>query len=84
MKLLSPGGLLIFCTCSLYPQEGEFLIKRILERHKNWIQKKLDVDTLGLNEAWLDKYGGLRLRPDYWDTEGGMDGFYIAALGKTQ
>ena len=84
MQLLSPSGLLIFCTCSLYPQEGEFLIKRILERHKNWTQKKLDVEKLGLNEAWLDKFGGLRLRPDYWDTEGGMDGFYIAALGKTQ
>jgi 16S rRNA (cytosine967-C5)-methyltransferase len=32
--------------------------------------------------VWITQEGGLRLRPDYWAEQGGMDGFYIALLRK--
>jgi hypothetical protein len=39
-----------------------------------------DATALGLEHAWIDEQGGLRLRPDYWPARGGMDGFYAACL----
>jgi 16S rRNA (cytosine967-C5)-methyltransferase len=39
-----------------------------------------DATALGIEPAWIDAQGGLRLRPDYWPARGGMDGFYAACL----
>ena len=81
--LLKPGGRMVFCTCSLLPDEGEVQIEEALERHKDM---SVDRDALALNgidPAWITSEGGLRLRPDFWPDLGGMDGFYIAALAKS-
>jgi len=81
-SLLNPGGRLIFCTCSLLPDEGEVQVDEALERHAGM---RVDRDALavpGVDPAWTTQEGGLRLRPDYWPELGGMDGFYIACLRK--
>lgn len=81
-SLLSPGGRLVFCTCSLLPDEGEVQVDEALERHGDM---SVDVDALdlpGIDPAWVTEEGGLRLRPDFWAERGGMDGFYIACLRK--
>jgi len=39
-------------------------------------------DVAGVDPAWFTEEGGIRLRPDYWAEQGGMDGFYIAVLVK--
>lgn len=41
------------------------------------------LETLGIDPAWITEEGGLRLRPDYWPEQGGMDGFYMALLRKS-
>ncbi len=41
-----------------------------------------DAAALGVDPAWIDGHGGLRLRPDYWPEQGGMDGFYAALIEK--
>lgn len=77
-----PRGRLIFCTCSLLPDEGEVQVDEALERHADM---RVDRDALavpGVDPAWTTQEGGLRLRPDYWPELGGMDGFYIACLRK--
>lgn len=82
IDLLRPGGRLVYCTCSLLPDEGECQIEDVLETHP---ELTVDVDALkrpGIEEAWITQEGGLRLRPDYWGDAGGMDGFYIAMLRK--
>ena len=75
---LAPGGRLVFCTCSLLPDEGEAQIRAALSRHPDLTV--LPVDLPGVDPAWHSPEGGLRLRPDYWPDQGGMDGFYIAAV----
>lgn len=82
LDMLKPGGRLVYCTCSLLPDEGECQVEDALARHPN---VKSDPDALkldGIQEDWLTEEGGLRLRPDYWADKGGMDGFYIACLRK--
>ena len=82
LTLLPPGGQLVFCTCSLLPDEGEVQIEEALARHPGL---RIDADAMAadwIEPAWRSEEGGLRLRPDFWANLGGMDGFYIAALRK--
>lgn len=79
---LRPGGRMVFCTCSLLPDEGEVQIDGALARHKDMAVEWPYDGLPGVDAAWRSSEGGLRLRPDYWADEGGMDGFYMALLRK--
>ncbi|MBE1294377.1 MAG: methyltransferase [Rhodobacteraceae bacterium] len=84
LGLLKPGGRLVFCTCSLLPDEGEVQVEEAVER---WADVTVDREAVlvdGVDPAWITEEGGLRLRPDYWADKGGMDGFYVALLRKGQ
>ncbi len=80
--LLRPGGRLVYCTCSLLPDEGEVQIDDALAAHPDMTVDRAAPDLPGIDPAWITAEGGLRLRPDYWPDLGGMDGFYIASLRK--
>jgi 16S rRNA (cytosine967-C5)-methyltransferase len=80
--LLKPGGRLVFCTCSLLPDEGEVQIEEALQLNPNMSVDRDALNVPGVDPAWVTAEGGLRLRPDYWPDLGGMDGFYIACLRK--
>lgn len=82
LTLLRPGGSLVFCTCSLLPDEGEIQVDDALERHPDLTVDHEARNRPGLDPAWFTEEGGIRLRPDYWPELGGMDGFYIAVLVK--
>ena len=81
-SLLKPGGRLVFCTCSLLPDEGEVQIEEALARHPDMQVERNALNLPGVSPDWITPEGGLRLRPDYWADKGGMDGFYIAAMRK--
>lgn len=78
LTLLAPGGRLVFCTCSLLPDEGEVQLAEALDRHPGLAV--VDVLPEGADPAWRAEGGGLRLRPDLWADRGGMDGFFMAAV----
>ena len=80
LGLLKPGGRLVFCTCSLLPDEGECQIDEALARHPGLTVQRPEAGWI--EDAWRSSEGGLRLRPDLWAERGGMDGFYMALLHK--
>ena len=82
VRLLKSGGRLVFCTCSLLPDEGEVQIEDALERHPALSIDPTAALPAGVDPAWRTSEGGVRLRPDFWPELGGMDGFYIAVLHK--
>ena len=82
VHLLKPGGRLVYCTCSLLPDEGESQIEDLLARHTGLSVDHTALNIEGVDPAWQTEEGGLRLRPDYWADKGGMDGFYIACIRK--
>jgi 16S rRNA (cytosine967-C5)-methyltransferase len=82
-NLLKPGGRLVFCTCSLLPDEGEVQVEEALEMFPNMETDRAALNRPGIDAAWHTEEGGLRLRPDYWPELGGMDGFYVACLRKS-
>ncbi len=81
--LLRPGGRMVFCTCSLLPDEGEVQIEEALTRHPDMRVDPTALKLPGILPDWVTEEGGLRLRPDYWADIGGMDGFYMACLIKS-
>ena len=80
LTLLKPGGRLVYCTCSLLPDEGEVQVDEALARHPGLTVDRAALNLPGIDPAWITTEGGLRLRPDFWADQGGMDGFYIACL----
>ena len=80
VQLLKPGGRMVFCTCSLIPDEGECQVEEALARHPEL--KVVAPNLPGVEPDWITPEGGVRLRPDYWSDTGGMDGFYMALLTK--
>ena len=78
LGMLVPGGRLLFCTCSLLPQEGEDQLSGALLRHPNLRVTRPSMPWI--DPAWITAGGALRLRPDYWSEWGGMDGFFMVLL----
>jgi 16S rRNA (cytosine967-C5)-methyltransferase len=80
LGFVKPGGRLVYCTCSLLPEEGEAQLEAALVRHAGLTVER--PEAAGIDTAWITAQGGLRLRPDYWANRGGMDGFFIVRLRK--
>jgi 16S rRNA (cytosine967-C5)-methyltransferase len=82
VRLTRPGGTLLYCVCSLQPQEGPERIAAALARHSDLKRAPLsEADVFGLREV-LTPDGDVRTLPCHLAAEGGMDGFYAARLVK--
>jgi len=85
LRLVRPGGRLVFATCSLLPEEGEERLAALLARHPGLVVEPPAFP--GLDPAWVSE-GALRIRPDLhpatWPAPpsgpGGLDGFFMARL----
>jgi 16S rRNA (cytosine967-C5)-methyltransferase len=78
--LLQPGGMLVYATCSLQPEEGPARIAAFLAQGAPFTREAIAPAELpGLEEA-LTPDGDLRTLPSHWAYRGGIDGFYVARL----
>jgi len=78
--LLGTGGTLIYCVCSLQPEEGERQIASLLAHDKRWsLDPIAPAELPGLEPAILAN-GTVRTLPSMWAERGGIDGFFIARL----
>ena len=82
LSLVKPGGRIVFCTCSLLPDEGECQVEDLIEARDDVTVDREALNVPGIDPEWITEEGGLRLRPDYLAEKGGMDGFYMACLRK--
>jgi 16S rRNA (cytosine967-C5)-methyltransferase len=78
--MVAPGGTLIYCVCSLEPQEGPAQVDGFLARTETFARAPVTAEEVGgLNEL-LAPNGDVRTLPCHLAGQGGMDGFYIARL----
>jgi 16S rRNA (cytosine967-C5)-methyltransferase len=78
--LLRPGGLLVYATCSLQPEEGAARIERLLADGAPLERVPIESDEVPGLEMAITDAGELRTLPSHWPERGGLDGFYIARL----
>lgn len=84
--LVKPGGALVYCTCSLEPEEGEEQIAGFLGKHAEFSRRPMLLDAATVPLSWRTADGDLRTLPlhlaDLPEGLRGLDGFYAAALVK--
>jgi 16S rRNA (cytosine967-C5)-methyltransferase len=85
--LLKSGGTLVYCTCSLEPEEGEQAIAAFLAAEPSLRRAPIDAgEVAGLGEI-VSAEGDLRTLPCHLPRDeprlGGLDGFYAARLVKS-
>jgi 16S rRNA (cytosine967-C5)-methyltransferase len=82
--LVKAGGTLIYCTCSLEPEEGVAPVAELLRRHPEFRRRPIEPAEIGGSAELLTPDGDLRTLPCHWpDPEpqiAGLDGFYAARL----
>jgi len=86
IALLKPGGMLVYCTCSLEPEEGEEQLARALHRHPVRLVPVTPAEVGGLAEM-VTLAGAVRTLPSHLSDAaeprlGGLDGFFVARLQK--
>ena len=83
-RLLKPGASMVYCVCSLEPEEGESQIASLLRRNPDAARQRIDPDAFGLTGEAATTDGDLRLLPYFLPDENprqrGLDGFFIAHL----
>jgi 16S rRNA (cytosine967-C5)-methyltransferase len=87
VAVLKPGGILVYCTCSLEPEEGEQAISALLASEPAMRRVPIAAgEVAGLTEI-LTAEGDLRTLPCHLPHDdprlGGLDGFYAARLVKS-
>ena len=85
--LLKPGGTLVYCTCSLEPEEGEQAISALLASDTAMRRVPIEAGEVGGLQETLTAEGELRTLPCHLPHQdprlGGLDGFYAARLVKS-
>jgi 16S rRNA (cytosine967-C5)-methyltransferase len=87
VTLLRPGGTMIYCTCSLEPEEGEHLVAELLRKHLDLRRRPIAASEIGGLAELLSPDGDLRSLPCHlgdpdprWS---GLDGFFAARIDKS-
>jgi len=87
IRVLKEGGIIVYSTCSLEPEEDELVIQWLLDTFDD-----LEVVETGLTigDSGLTKVFDTNLNPDisktrrFWPHKTGTEGFFIAKLKKSK
>ncbi len=71
---VKPGGILVYATCTLHPQENEGVIQSFLDRHSRWQIEPPPPDSP--LAAFSTPQGWIKVWPHRYQ----MDGFFMARL----
>ncbi len=82
VEMLRPGGTLVYCTCSLEPQEGPQRIEALLRSGAPVARQGIDPAEIGADPEWITGEGDLRTLPCHFAEYDGVDGFFCARLVK--
>ena len=83
-ELTKPGGILVYCSCSLEPEEGIEIVRDLLDQGPRLARRPISAGEVFGHSEWLTGDGDLRTLPchlsDPDSRMAGLDGFYAARL----
>lgn len=83
-ELVRPGGTIIYCTCSIEPEEGEQQIAALLRRNPDVVRFPITPKEVGDLAGLINANGEVRTLPSFLPADdprlAGLDGFFIARL----
>lgn len=82
LAMLKPGGILVYCVCSLEPQEGEAQVERLFAAESGIRRRPIAASEVGGLGELITSAGDLRTLPCHLTDKGGMDAFFAARLEK--
>jgi 16S rRNA (cytosine967-C5)-methyltransferase len=84
--LTKPGGTLVYCVCSLEPEEGEDIVAGLLAQEPSIQRARVNPADVFGHDEFVSKEGDFRTLPfhlpDADSRLAGLDGFYAARLLK--
>src|SRR5437764_4361174 len=84
VALTKPGGQIVYCVCSLEPEEGEQQIEALLASEAGVRRKPIGAGEIAGIAEFLSPHGDLRTLPSQWPDPdprmSGLDGFFAARL----
>jgi 16S rRNA (cytosine967-C5)-methyltransferase len=84
VALTKPGGIIVYCTCSLEPEEGEAQIAALIRRNPDVRRMPITPAEIGGLAECLTPAGELRALPCHLQASeprlSGLDGFFAARL----
>ena len=84
VMLTKPGGRIVYCTCSLEPEEGEQQIEALLAREPALRRVTVNAGEIDGIADFITPAGDLRTLPSHWPDPdarmSGLDGFFAARL----
>jgi 16S rRNA (cytosine967-C5)-methyltransferase len=85
-ECVKPGGTLVYCTCSLEPEEGIDIVRNFLAGEPRAMRRPIAGGEVCGEDDWLTPEGDLRTLPCHWpDADSrmaGLDGFFAARLSR--
>ena len=79
-EMVKPGGLVVYCVCSLQAAEGPAQIAAALDLGLPFEIVPVTPDEVGGLSELITPDGALRTLPSHLPGQGGLDGFYAARL----
>ena len=80
VDMVKPGGVLVYCTCSLQPEEGPERVASLLARGAPMRRRPILPEDVGGLAELVTADGDLRTLPSHLAESGGLDGFYACRL----
>jgi 16S rRNA (cytosine967-C5)-methyltransferase len=80
VAMLAPGGILVYASCSLQPEEGPQGIARALDAGLAAERLPVEAGELDALSVGITGEGDVRTLPCHLPQRGGLDGFFIARL----
>ena len=78
--MVKPGGAVVYCVCSLQPEEGPEQIGALGQSGIDLVRDAVPPDAFEGAAEFISSDGDLRTFPDQWSDAGGLDGFFAARL----
>ena len=80
VSMVKPGGRIVFCTCSLQPDEGEQRLAALLAAGAPIRADRVRAAEVGGLTELLTSEGAVRTLPIYLEDLGGLDRFYAVRM----